>query len=59
MGLAYCPRATWPPPPAKARGDENKMASTNNVSIRNLNNSILPLMVPPTYFNFLGSPPQK
>jgi hypothetical protein len=46
MGLAYCPRATCPPPPAKAEGDENKMTRTNNAAIDNLNNFFLLSMAP-------------
>jgi hypothetical protein len=47
MGLAYCPRATCPPPPAKARRGENKKTRTNNVAIENINN-FLPLSMAPS-----------
>jgi hypothetical protein len=50
MGLAYCPRATCAPPPAKAGGEENKMTRTNNVAIDNLNN-FLPLSMAPSKNN--------
>jgi hypothetical protein len=46
MGLAYCPRATCPPPPAKVGGEENKITRTNNVAIDNLNNFFLLSMAP-------------
>jgi hypothetical protein len=57
MGFAYCPRATWFPPPAKAYEDENKMIGTNNVIIRIFSNFILLFIDPPTHqFSWFPTP---